>query len=301
MDIYKESKEILKGTVETHVHLNPHTISEDYMMDALEYAKQARDAGMKAVVLKNIGTPTTGVAYFINKLISGFECYGSVVMNICNGGINPSLIENSMNDGDGARIVFFPVTDALNHILAHSNHYRGHNIVPPKEKGLTIFNNNNNILPEVFEVLEIVKNYNRCINTAHLSPIETKALVKEARDIGIKKIIISHGLWKRMGHTKEDLKEYADLGAFVEFDFFLCQGIFQYFHGDPPVSEIEMLETMKYIGFDHSIMSTDMGQVYSPNPIDGFRSFIASMLRCGTEPEEIKTMVQRNPSFLVGV
>lgn len=62
---------------------------------------------MKAVVLKNIGIPSTGAAYFVNKLISGFECYGSAVMNICNCGINPSLIEDSINNGDGARIVSF--------------------------------------------------------------------------------------------------------------------------------------------------------------------------------------------------
>lgn len=88
---------------------------------------------------------------------------------------------------------------------------------------------------------------------------EVKALVKEARNIGIDKIIASHGVWKMMGHTKDELKEYVDLGAFVEFVFYLCQGMVQYIHGHPPVSEIEMLETMKYIGFDHCIVSTNMG------------------------------------------
>jgi hypothetical protein len=299
--IYEEAKNLLKGAVETHIHLNPHVRSEDHMMDALEYANQARDAGMKAVVIKNVGIPSTGAAYFVNKIVNGFECYGSVAMNICNGGINPALIEHAVNHGDGARIVFFPVADSLNHAIAREKYYKGINPPTPREKALTIFDNNGNILPEVFEVLEIVKTHDRCINTAHLSPKEVKALIKEAKKIGIKKIIVSHGMWKIMGHTRNDLKEYADLGAFIEFEFYLCQAMMQYIHGHPPVNEVDMLETMYYIGIDHSIMSTDMGQSYSPNPIDGLRSFIASMLRCGAKPDEIKTMVQRNPSFLIGL
>jgi len=206
-----------------------------------------------------------------------------------------------MNHGDGARIVYFPVGDSLNHVIAREKYYKGVNPPTPREKALTVFDDNGNILPEVIEVLEIVKSYDRCINTGHLSPKEVKAIIKEAKKIGIKKIVVSHGMWKILGHTKNDLREYVDSGAFLEFGFYLCQAMVQYIHGHAPVNEIEMLETMRYIGFDHSVMVTDMGQAYSPNPIDGLRSFIASILRCGAKSDEIKTMVQRNPSFLVGL
>ena len=301
MGLYSDSKELLKGAIETHVHLNPHMASEDHIMDVLEYANQARDAGMKAVIVKNLGLPTTGGAYFVNKIVSGFECYGSVVMNLCNGGINPDLIDRAMNDGDGARIIFFPVGDALNCIRAREKYYKGYMAPVSMEKALTIFDNNGKILPKVITILEIAKTYDRCINTAHLSPKEVKALIKEAKKIGINKIIVAHAMWPLMGHTKNDLKEYADLGAFLEFEFYLCQTMIQYIAGHPPVSEVEMLETMHYVGVNHSIMSTDMGQAYSPNPIEGFRTFIASMLKCGAKPDEIKTMVQKNPSFCVGL
>ena len=301
MGLYEDAKELLRGAVETHVHLNPHIRPEDHIMDALEYAKQAREAGMKAVVVKNVGVPNTGAAYFVNRIVNGFECFGSVAMNICNGGINPVLIKTAVTHGDGARIVFFPLADTLHHVIARENYYAGVYPKIPREKAITIIDKNGEILSEVHEVLEILKKHDRCLNTGHLSPKEVKVLLKEANKIGVKRCIVSHGMWQIIGHKKNDLKEYIDLGAFIEFEYYLCMPMVQYIHGHPPVNIVDMLKLMHYIGVKHSVMSTDFGQAYSPNPIDGLRSFIASLIRCGAKPKEIQTMVQSNPSFLVGI
>lgn len=301
MGHYEEARELLKGAVETHIHLNPHIRPEDHMMDALDYSKQAREAGMKAVVVKNVGIPNTGATYFVNKMVNGFECFGSVAMNICNGGINPDLIRTAVTHGDGARIVFFPVADTLHHVLAREKYYAGVNPNIPRGKAISIIKKNGEILPEAYEVLEIIKKHNRCLNTGHLSPKEVLALLKEAKRVGIDKILVSHGMWQIIGHTKDDLKKYIDLGAFIEFELYLCMPMVQYIHGHPPVNIVDMLKLMRYLGVDHSVMSTDFGQAYSPNPIDGLRCFIASLIRCGAESEEIKTMVQKNPSFLIGL
>ncbi|GEM_PF-6669694 len=46
---------------------------------------------------------------------------------------------------------------------------------------------------------------------------------------------------------------------------------------------------------------TDLGQAYSPVPAEGYRMFLAALLKCGVTPAEIEVMACRNPARLLGI
>ena len=63
----------------------------------------------------------------------------------------------------------------------------------------------------------------------------------------------------------------------------------------------ERVELIKTIGVEHCIMSTDLGQYWNIYPAEGFRFFMAILLRNGLTPADIEVMAKKNPSLLLGI
>lgn len=297
---HEKAMELLKGAVEMHVHLNPHIRPEAHIMDALEYVRQARDAGMKGVAIKDAGLPTTGAAYVINKLVPGIEVYGTAIMNVCNGGLNPEMVATVLEHGDGVRLIYCPTGDSLHHIIAREKFYVGINPPTPKEKGISI-SEQGKLKPVMKEILKLIAEKDRCMATGHLAPNEVKILVDEALKMGINRILVSHAMWKMIGHNHTDLAELAKKGAFIEFEYGICMPLMLFIHAENPANPWDMVKLMRNVGIEKSVMTTDFGQAYSPHPIDGMRYFIATLLKCGMEEDEIRQMVSRNPAYLLGI
>ena len=131
----------------------------------------------------------------------------------------------------------------------------------------------------------------------HISPRETFALIERALAMGISKLVITHGLWVngKEPFTLEELKRLGQMGAFIEHCYvgFLPTD----FRSDPK----PMVEAIEYIGAEHCIMSTDLGQYYNPPPPEGMRMFIALLLKNGVTEHEIELMAKVNPAKLIGL
>jgi len=48
-------------------------------------------------------------------------------------------------------------------------------------------------------------------------------------------------------------------------------------------------------------MSSDLGQIHNPSPVEGFRMFIQILLENGISEEQIKKMSYENPGRLLGM
>ena len=147
-------------------------------------------------------------------------------------------------------------------------------------------------------ILSIIKNYDMVLATGHISPRESFALIKEARRAGIEKMVITHPTDKEFAEehfTTDDLKELAAMGAYIEFTLI---GILpNEFCHDPA----EIAETIKTIGPEHCIVSTDLGQPQNPLPVEGMRLFIATLLHHGITQNEVEQMIKTNPAILLGL
>ena len=61
----------------------------------------------------------------------------------------------------------------------------------------------------------------------------------------------------------------------------------------------ELAGTLKALGVENCVVTTDFGQWMNPPPAEGMRMAIAALLQAGMEPEEVSTLVKVNPSRLL--
>ncbi|MEP9365862.1 DUF6282 family protein [Xanthobacter sp. VNH20] len=293
-------RDLMVGGIDVHIHTNPHVFPLSHSQDVIALAQDAHAAGMRALVIKDIGPSTTGTAYVATRLGPGIPIYGAHVMNLASGGVNPRAVWVALTHGDGARVVHFPTGDSRNHYEYRKRYYAGVNLPLGEEEAITVLRDGK-LIPEVREVISLVKEYDACLATCHLSAEESHHVVREAKDQGLKRIIVSHSQWAMTRLTHADLKEFAALGCLIEFDFGLMMPFMHFVHGEPTKNPQDVAAAMKDIGIEHCFMSSDLGQLYSPVPVEGMRSYIAILLKVGISPEEIRTMFHRNPARIIGL
>lgn len=282
--------DLVQGSIDMHVHHAPCTLIPG-RMDALETAKWARQLGMRAIVLKSSDFPTTPLADIVQGLIPEIKIFGSVCLDNEIGGLNFHALEFSAKIG--ARMVWMPTHSSINSIMKEKR-ILGWNL---EGEGLSILNSEHKLVPEMGKILSLIKDYNMILANGHISPCETFALVEMAQKIGISKLVITHALWTNgeESFSLEELHRLGQMGAFIEHCFvgFLPTD----FRNDPK----PMVEAIKYIGAEHCIISTDLGQYYNPPPAEGMRMFIALLLKNGISAYEIELMAKENPAELLGL
>lgn len=295
-----EVNSLMVGAIDVHIHSNPHTFPDIHSQDVIALAQQAQAAGMRAMIVKDIGPSTTGAAYVVSRLGPGIPIFGAHVMNVATGGINPRGVWIALNHGDGAKVVHFPTGDTKNHTDYRKAFYAGVNPPLPDELAITVVKDDK-LIPEAKEVISLIKERGAFLATSHLSATESHVVVKEAKDQGLDRIIVSHALWAMTRLTIDDLKHFASLGCLIEFEFCLTMPIMHFVHGEPPRDPRTIVEAMKEVGIEHSFISSDLGQLYSPLPVEGMRTYVAILRRCGITAEEIRTMFHRNPARIAGL
>lgn len=292
--------ELLVGAIDVHVHANPHQAPQIHAQDVLALIQQAQLAGMRALIIKDVGGSTTGAAYVASRASSGFPIYGILVMNLAVGGVNPRAVYVALNHGDGARIVHFPTGDSRNHFEYRKKYYFGVNLPLKEEEAITVVNDGR-LVPAAREVIGLVKEHGATLATAHMSAAETRLIVREAKDQGLERIVISHALWGMTGLTMDDLKSFAAQGCLIELECCQTMPMMHFVHGETPVDPRFIVKVMKEIGPEHCFISSDLGQLYSPLPVEGMRSYVAMLCRCGMTADDIRVMFHRNPARIAGL
>lgn len=289
-------RELLQGVCELHVHAAP-DISERPFTE-VDLARQARDAGYRAILFKSHHAINADRAQIVSKIVPGIEVFGGVVLNHPVGGINPYAVEAAI--GFGAKEVWMPTLHAANHIkVVGMPGYPRHTLVKAATRprlsvqGITILNSSGKLIPTVEEVLGLVADANIILGTCHLSLEEDLVLVEAARKVGVKKVMITHPGWEATDWPLDALVRLVEMGVVLEYCYSPCMP-----HGkrlDPR----RIVEGIKRVGAEHCVMATDFGQPYNPNPIDGMRQFIKVMQALGISDREIDIMTKRNPARLL--
>ena len=283
----KDIDQLLRGAIDMHLHHGPDT--RPRRVDALEAAKQAQQAGMRAIVLKSHNYPTVPLAILISQLVPGIKIFGSICLDYEIGGLNLLALETSAKMG--ARVVWMPTTSALN-----SRCKMNKLGLQLKGEGFSILDSQGRMVPEITDILAVVKQYDMVLASGHLSPPETLSLVEEANKQGIIKIIITHPLDVEFMEQVPDLKELhtlTQMGALAEFSFV---GLLPTEFSHSPAQTVEMIKALRP---EHCILSTDLGQYSNPPPVEGMRMFIATLLKQGFAEKEIEIMVKVNPARLL--
>jgi len=284
-----DADKLLAGSIDMHLHPGPDTLK--CRVDALEAARQAHQAGMRAIVIKNHYYPTIPLATLVNQLVPGFKVFGSICLDYEIGGLNARALENAAKMG--ARVVWMPTFSSTN-----SRSVMRALGLPLEGDGFSILDQKGKLIPEIDPILNLVKAYDMVLASGHISPAETFALEKEARKKGINKFVVTHPLdheFVSQSLSQQELQQLAQNGAFIECTFLTF--LPSEFRHDPA----HLVDIIRAVGAERCILGTDLGQLFNPLPVEGMRMFIGTLLRKGLNADQIDLMVKKNPARLLGL
>ncbi len=264
----------LTGSVDIHMHTHPDVAERP--VDAFDAARVAKSHGLRAIVLKNHHEPTAAQAYLVRQVVPGIEVFGGITMDLTNGGVNPAAVEHMAGvKGGFGRIVWMPTYDAEAVVRASRQNNRPFARV----------SRNGELLSETKAVLAIIAKHGLVLATGHVSPAEGLMLVREARRVGVRHIVITHAMdndW-----TVPQMQEAAHMGAFVEFAKPL---------GNPTVDQYA--EGIRQVGPQFCIVS-QAGVSHLPPELVG--AFVVALRERGFSERELDVMMKENPARLLGL
>jgi hypothetical protein len=288
----KKAKELLMGAVDFHIHTGPDIYPR--LVNDIEVARQAKKAGMKAVLIKSHATVTADRAQMA-QFVTGFPVFGGVALNWHVGGLNKYAVEGAAKMG--AKQVWMPTTHAANY-LKYVDHVPMFAKAMPKDvKGITVLKEDGTLVAEIGPILEVISKNDMILATGHLSPAEGIALIREARKAGVKKIVVTHPSASFVNYSVDEMREALNAGGtYLEHVFNDCTP-----QVAAPLPPSALGDAIKAIGPEYCLMSTDSGQVVNPPPVKVMTRYIQEMLGYGFSEKAIRTMTAKNPGRILGL
>lgn len=292
-------KDLIKGAYDLHVHSAPDILPRK--MDDLEMAQRIIDAGMAGFAVKSHYFCTAERASIANKLYPECNTIGTITLNSSVGGVNPTAVE--MAARAGTKLVWFPTCDSeyeLSHVFNGDPNkklpYWAQIIIELKEEGIQtptirLFDDNNKLKDEVYDVLDVIAKHNIILATAHSSHEETFALVKAAHERKVEKIIITHVDFPTTFYSIEEQKELAKYGAYMEH----CYTTW----ATGKVDFETTVEQIRALGADRVVLATDLGQKTAIYPDEGLLEFATKLYENGFTEKEIRKMTVENNKILL--
>ena len=288
------ARELVRGAYDMHVHIAPDTVER--RIDDVGLARRCRKLGLAGFQLKSHYTSTAERASVVRGVVPDVEVFGAVTLNRAVGGMNPLAVEIAAREG--ARTVWLPTVDSLNEMTGA--HELAPGAKPPvwmrlqqelRDQGVEIepvrvVDDAGALLPETRAVLESVARHGMVLATGHLSRDEIFAVVDAAVEAGIATIVITHPEFPAQDIGIEDQVELAGKGALLERCF-----------TTPHTGKVtweRVFEAIRATGPEHSVLSTDLGQVFNPPVEDGLPLMADRLLEAGFDEEEIRTMAVTN-------
>jgi hypothetical protein len=280
------------------VHVAPDVIER--RIDDIDLAKEFLAHGLKGFVLKSHYFPTAERAKVVTKAVPGIHAFGAITLNHSVGGLNPVAVELAGRSGN--KIVWMPTVDAANETAGRPEGTKSKlpfwakiqlelaatGINPPP---MTVVDEAGNTSVAARTVLELIKKYDMILATGHLGRKEIFALVKSAKEIGLRKVVVTHAEFPSQNLSAQEQFELAEMGAIIEHCFTTMHTGKSSWEG--------MFEATRKVGVQRTILSTDLGQTINPPVAEGFAMFAQKMLDAGFSVSDIRRMAATIPASLV--
>ena len=292
---------ILEGAIDLHIHAMLDFYKRPFT--ELEIAREAEKVGYRAILFKSHFSPNADRAYILNEILEGdMKVFGGIILNHAVGGINPVAAYAAVCMG--AKEVKMPTIHAANHVeLSGPTYSYFDDKVPPvlaNLEGIKILDENGKLKQSAYELLEVLKNEDVFLSTGHLTYPEIKVLVSEARRMGLERIQITHADSLYSYLTADQQLELAELGAIIEHHIARCMPVV--FKGkEGRMEPEEIVYNIRKVGAERCTLGSDFGQMFNPHPVDGFRMFVRTMLKCGITEKEMDWLIRKNPARLLGL
>ena len=269
----------LSRVIDMHVHAGPD--SRPRAMNDFEAARMARDAGLRAIVLKNHFTMTADRAALAMAQVEGLEIFGGVALNRAVGGINPEAVRQLVAfDGGRGKVVWLPTFDAEFYVKRAGT---GDTYVSVME--------NESPVADLLQVFQIIAENSLLLAMGHSAPEEVLALIPIAKQQGVEQILVTHVFGQDA--TVQQMQQMADAGAKMELDWLAA-------YTDPALLR-DYAAAIQSIGAEHFIISSDFGQAGNPDHATGMKQFIKALTEVGINQTQLGMLAEQNPAALLGL
>lgn len=286
---------LIKNVFDLHVHSSPSLFSRQF--NDFYLGRMAIKNDMKGFIIKDHDSITANRAYLVNEYIGRKKAYGSMVFNNSQGGFNSKIFITAINYG--IKIAWMPTNQSLYHIKYFgSSDYgtfkREHSL--PRWHGLTILNEDNKIKNTVLQVLDIAKENNICLGTGHLSSNEIVKMVDSMSKELTKKTIITHVNWNIFRLNKDIITILKSKGVY--FELTLAPIYSKQFKSE---NIEDLAKLIKFIGTERCIISSDLGQIGSMDPIDAMRLSANALESKGFSEKQLQQLYSENAIKFLGI
>lgn len=296
--ISERAWEAIRGGYDLQVHVAPDVIPR--RIDDIDLAKEFLAHGLRGFVLKSHYVQTAERARVVSKAVPGISAFGAITLNHAVGGLNPVAVE--IAGRSGCKIVWMPTVDAENETagLPSGGHKKlpfwaeiqrelaAMGISPPR---MTVLDADGRVSQATLTCLELIARHDMILATGHLGRHEIFPLVKAAIEMKLKKVLITHAEFPSQNLSAQEQVELTHMGAMIEHCFTTM------YTGKAPWEAV--LDSIRKVGPEHCILSTDLGQPINPPVAEGFAMFADKLLDNGFSLEEVRRMTVTNPAAWV--
>lgn len=288
----------IEGGYDLQVHVAPDVIAR--RIDDLDLAQEFKQHKLKGFVLKSHYAPTYERAKVVTKASPGITAFGAITLNHSVGGLNPVALEIAGRSGN--KVVWMPTVDAANETAGRTDgptdklpfwakiqrELSATGIAPPP---LSVLGANGKVTDTTKGCLELIKKHDMVLATGHLSKKEIRELVKTAKEMGLKRVLVTHAEFPSQNMTADEQVEVANMGAVIEHCFTTM------YTNKAPWDAY--FDSVRKVGPERIILSTDLGQTINPPVSEGFAMFAQKMLDAGFSAADVRRMCVTNPTAMV--
>jgi hypothetical protein len=294
--VTEQAWKAIEGGYDLHVHAAPDVVPR--RIDDVGLAREFAAHGLRGYALKSHYVPTQERAATVAKAVPGVDVLGTITLNHSVGGLNPVALE--VAGRGGCRLVWMPTVDAANETAGRSQDTKklpfwagiqrdlaALGISPPP---ISVLGDDGRLTKAALQCVEIIARHDMILATGHLGRKEIFALVRTARELGVKRVIVTHAEFPSQSLTPAEQRELAGMGAVIEHCFTTTY--------TGKATWEDAFAGIRAAGCERTLISTDLGQPVNPGVAEGFAMFAQKLLDAGFSVAEVHRMAAENPAAL---
>jgi hypothetical protein len=294
------ARALVEGAYDTHIHVAPDVMER--RIDDIDLARRFADVGMAGFVLKSHYVPTAERAQVVRKVVPEVRALGAITLNGSVGGLNPSAVE--IAGRLDTRVVWMPTVDSRNQRdsraqdpagakppmwAALQDDLRSAGIEPP---AVDVVDADGAVTEAVRDVLTVVAKHGMTLATGHLNAAEIVAVADAAFDAGVRCVVVTHPEFTSQRLPVDVQRRLAERGALLERCFTTAH--------TGKITWRRLLDNIRAVGPEHSVLSSDLGQPFNPPVEDGLAIMADTLLEDGFSEKEIQVMAVANSRRVAG-
>jgi hypothetical protein len=249
------------------------------------------------------------------------QVLGGIVLNYPIGGLNPLAVETYVRLG--AKEVWMPSLSSQNmfdYMQAHSTREeqaafqsahggsaddsgrkakaQGPRPWSKNGRGISLFDDHGKMLPEVYEILEIISSSETVLSSGHLSIKETDALFTAALELGVKRLLVTHPEYMAKMSVDDQIK-WRDKGVYLERCYYLTNKASKSIGGAKPFEVL--VDNIRKVGVESSVLGSDGGQLKNDYPVELMATYLKQLGEAGFSDTELERMAVKNPRALLNL